>query len=60
MLIFKVTNVFCLGVFIFFHYVGGRYPRRTVELANPELSEANYDDANISGMEKEENFTTFF
>ncbi|KAF9083909.1 hypothetical protein BGX23_011015 [Mortierella sp. AD031] len=27
---------------------GGRYPRRTVELANPELSEANYDDANIS------------
>ncbi|KAF9921114.1 hypothetical protein FBU30_008891 [Linnemannia zychae] len=27
---------------------GGRYPRRTVELANPELSEANYDDANIA------------
>ncbi|KAG0284923.1 hypothetical protein BGZ96_010748 [Linnemannia gamsii] len=27
---------------------GGRYPRRTVELANPELSEANYDDADIS------------
>ncbi|KAG9068191.1 hypothetical protein KI688_011786 [Linnemannia hyalina] len=27
---------------------GGRYPRRTVELSNPELSEANYDDANIS------------
>ncbi|KAG0045959.1 hypothetical protein BGZ83_008833 [Gryganskiella cystojenkinii] len=27
---------------------GGRYPRRTVELANPELSEANYDDANIT------------
>ncbi|KAG0343268.1 hypothetical protein BG004_005426 [Podila humilis] len=28
---------------------GGRYPRRTVELADPKLSEANYDDANISG-----------
>ncbi|KAF9951054.1 hypothetical protein BGZ72_007335 [Mortierella alpina] len=27
---------------------GGRWPRRTVELANPELSEANYDDANIA------------
>ncbi|KAF9175444.1 hypothetical protein BGX21_005918 [Mortierella sp. AD011] len=27
---------------------GGRYPRRTVELADPQLSEANYDDANIS------------
>ncbi|GJJ78449.1 NADH dehydrogenase [ubiquinone] 1 alpha subcomplex assembly factor 2 [Entomortierella parvispora] len=27
---------------------GGRYPRRTVELANPELNEANYDDANIT------------
>ncbi|KAG0274319.1 hypothetical protein BGZ95_009917 [Linnemannia exigua] len=27
---------------------GGRYPRRTVELADPKLSEANYDDANIS------------
>ncbi|KAF8934000.1 hypothetical protein EDD21DRAFT_401270 [Dissophora ornata] len=26
---------------------GGRYPRRTVELADPKLSEANYDDANI-------------
>ncbi|KAF9984122.1 hypothetical protein BGZ75_004290 [Mortierella antarctica] len=26
----------------------GRWPRRTVELANPELSEANYDDANIA------------
>ncbi|KAG0375940.1 hypothetical protein BGX24_008483 [Mortierella sp. AD032] len=27
---------------------GGRYPRRTVELADPKLSEANYDDADIS------------
>ncbi|KAF9961408.1 hypothetical protein BGZ65_010765 [Modicella reniformis] len=27
---------------------GGRYPRRTVELADPQLSEANYDDANIT------------
>ncbi|KAI8353819.1 hypothetical protein B0O80DRAFT_451587 [Mortierella sp. GBAus27b] len=27
---------------------GGRYPRRTVELADPQLSEANYDDANIA------------
>ncbi|KAF9430641.1 hypothetical protein BGZ94_005449 [Podila epigama] len=27
---------------------GGRYPRRTVELADPKLSEANYDDANIA------------
>ncbi|KAG0368432.1 hypothetical protein BC939DRAFT_465330 [Gamsiella multidivaricata] len=27
---------------------GGRYPRRTVELADPTLSEANYDDANIT------------
>ncbi|KAF9312404.1 hypothetical protein BG003_006315 [Podila horticola] len=27
---------------------GGRYPRRTVELADPTLSEANYDDANIA------------
>ncbi|KAF9113665.1 hypothetical protein BGX27_001082 [Mortierella sp. AM989] len=26
---------------------GGRYPRRTVELADPKLSEANYDDANL-------------
>ncbi|KAG0074670.1 hypothetical protein BGZ92_003272, partial [Podila epicladia] len=26
----------------------GRYPRRTVELADPTLSEANYDDANIA------------
>ncbi|KAF9376464.1 hypothetical protein CPB97_010794 [Podila verticillata] len=27
---------------------GGRWPRRTVELADPTLSEANYDDANIA------------